>query len=139
MFASNLEQSSLRALCLGIHEIHDRALILANYSGVWFGDKVPYRRRMPVIPASHPITIIQTLLHHGPFATRRHDETVEVNLKPVGDRIVVDARCESAGADQGVAIEAASISNQSQLGRCVSRELSATTAYVYAEFSRAWR
>src|SRR5438046_6160838 len=107
MSSIHLKQSSFIAHFLAIHNIHDRALILANYSGVWFGDKVPYRRRMPVIPASHPITIIQTLLHHGPFATRRHDETVKVNLKPVGDRIVVDARCESAGADQGVAIEAA--------------------------------
>src|ERR1700716_654679 len=114
MFASNLEQSGLRTLSMGIHEIHDRALILANYSGVWFGDKVAHRRRMPVIPASHSAPIVQALLHDCPLAIRCHDEIVEVTLKPVSDRIVVDASCESACADQGFPIEAATISNQSQ-------------------------
>ena len=99
MFASDSEQGGLRRLGLSIHEIHDRALILADYSGVRFGKEIADRRRVPVIPASHSAPIVQTLLHDGPLALRSYDETVEVNLKSVGDRIVVDARGKSTRAD----------------------------------------
>src|SRR3981189_1192259 len=92
---------------------------------------------MPVITASHSASIIQTLLHNGPLPIRRYDKTVQVNLKSVGDRIVVYACGKSTGADRGFAIEAAALSNQAQLGGCVSRELSATAANVDAEFTGA--
>jgi hypothetical protein len=64
-----------------------------------------------VIAASHSTAIVQTLLHNRPFPIRRHHETVQVNLKSVGNRIVVDPRGKSAGTDQGFAIEAATVCN----------------------------
>ena len=63
---------------------------------------------MPMITARHSAPIVQSLLDDGPFARRSYDEIVQVNLETVGDRIVVDARGQSARSDQAFTIEAAS-------------------------------
>src|SRR5882724_9076436 len=54
-FMSDVEQGGLR---VSVHEIHDRALVLADYAGVWFGDEVAHRRGVPVVAASHPAPIV---------------------------------------------------------------------------------
>ena len=87
-----------------------------------------------MIAASQPASIVQTLLHDGPFALRSDDEAVEINLKSVGDGIVVDSRSEPAGANQPITIKTAAVCNQTQfLGR-VARMSAPTTAEVDAEF-----
>ena len=62
---------------------------------------------MPVIAARQPAAFVHPLLHDRPFAICGDDERVQVDLEAVGDRIVVDACGEAAGADQRVAVEAA--------------------------------
>ena len=117
---SDVEQGGLCGLRVSVHEIHDRALVLADYAGVWFGDEVAHRRGVPVVAASHPAPIVQSLLYHGPLAVRAHNEAMEIDLKAVGDRIVVDPRGEPTGVDQGFAIEAATLGDRSQFLRRVS-------------------
>ena len=102
---SDVEEGGLCELRVSVHEIHDRALVLTDYAGVRFGDEVAHRRGVPVVAASHAAPIVQSLLYHGPLAVRCHNKAMEVDLKSVGDRIVVDARGKPAGADQGFAIE----------------------------------
>src|ERR671924_2145728 len=106
MFASDVEKRGLRGLRSRIDEIHDHALIFADYSGMRFDDEIAYRRGVPVVTARHSAPVVQTLLHDGPLAVRGHDEAMEVNLESVGDRVVVDPRREPAGANQRFAIEA---------------------------------
>src|SRR5258708_32697679 len=122
MFASDLKERSLRWSSLSVDEIHDRALILAHYSGVRLRNEIANGGRVPVIPPRHAAPVIQTLLHDGPFAIRGHHETMQVDLKSIGDSVVVDARGEPAGADQGFAIKAATLGNQSQFIRRIARE-----------------
>src|SRR5262249_563336 len=132
IFAGDFEQRGLRRLRPVVDQIHDHALILANYSGVRFDDEIADRRRAPVIPARHPAPIVQALLHDGPLAIRRDDKTVQVNLKAVGDRVIVDARGQPAGADQGAAVEAAALRDTEQFLRRVAREPSSAAADVDA-------
>jgi hypothetical protein len=73
------------------------------------------------------------LLDDGPLAVGREHERVEINLKSVSDRVVVDASREPAGANQAVAIEADTPRNVKQFVRCLSRLPSTATANVYAE------
>ena len=72
-------------------------------------DEIADRCGAPVIAARHPAPVVQALLYDGPLAVRGDDEAVEVDLKAVGDRIVVDARREPAGPDQCFAVEAAAL------------------------------
>src|SRR5215470_1942010 len=100
MIVSDVEHGSLGGACSGINQIHDRALVLSDYSGVRLGDEVAHRRRVPVIAASQAAMIVQSLLDNSPLALGGQDEVVKVNLEPVGDRIIVDARGEAARADE---------------------------------------
>src|SRR5262245_27361055 len=136
ILAGDVEHRGLRRLRPGVDEVHDHALVLADYSGVWLDYEVADRRGTPVIAARHPAPIVQALLDDGPLAVRRDYETVEVNLKAVGDRIVVDARCKPACADQRFTVEAAALSDIEQFLRRVARESSAPAADVDAEFIR---
>src|SRR5436853_7882938 len=92
---------------------------------------------MPMIAAGHSAAVIQALLYYGPLAVRRDDEAVQVDLKAVSDRVVVDARGQTADADQGLTIKTASLAYLSQFVWCISREAAAATANVDAEFVRA--
>src|SRR5207237_531656 len=92
---------------------------------------------MPMIATRHSAAIVQALLHDGPLAVRRDDEAVQINLKAVNDRVVVDARGQTAGADQGFTIETATLTYLSQLVWCITREATAAAAKVDTEFIRA--
>src|SRR5215470_19825938 len=74
IFAGDFQERGLRGFRPVVDQIHDHALVLANYSGVRFGDEIADRRRAPMISARHPATIIQALLHDGPLAIRRDDK-----------------------------------------------------------------
>src|ERR1041385_602781 len=63
---------------------------------------------------------------------------MQVDLKAVGNRVVINSSGESAGTDQGVSIETASLCDQTKFVRCVSREPAATAADVKAELIRFW-
>ncbi len=97
------------------------------------------RGGVPVIAARHAASIVQALLHDGPFAVRGQDETMEVDLKPVGDRIVVDARGQAAGAHQRFAVESATVGDRAQFLRRVARKSAAAAANVDAELVGARR
>ncbi len=100
LFASDCQKRALRRSRLGIHEIHDEPLILADDAGVRFGDEIVDARGVPVIAARDAAAIVQALLNDGPFPVRRHDETMQIDLKSVGDGIVVDPRRQAACAHQ---------------------------------------
>src|SRR5947207_7875887 len=89
---------------------------------------------MPMVAAGHSAAIVQALLYYGPLAVRRDDEAVQVDLKAVGDRVVVDAGGQTAGADQGFAIKTAALAYLSQFVWCIAREAAAPAANVDAEF-----
>ena len=114
MLVRNLEHYSLRRGRFGVHEIHNRALVLADDSRVRLVHKIFHGRRMPVITARHSAAIVQALLYDGPLAVSRQDEAVQVNLKAVSNRVVVDARGQTTGANQGFAIETPTLAYLSQ-------------------------
>src|SRR5690349_4374107 len=97
-----IEQRALCSLGLSVNEVHDRALVLADDSRVWLGDEIAHRGRVPVITPRHAALIVQSLLDHGPLTVRSHDEVMQVDLKTVSDRVVVDASREPAGPHESV-------------------------------------
>src|SRR5437868_15145425 len=92
---------------------------------------------MPVITTRHAGAVIQALLYYGPLAVRRDDKAVQVNLKAVSDRVVVDARGQTAGPHQRFAVETAPLAYLPQFVWCVAREATAAPANVDTEFVRA--
>ena len=82
--------------------------MLADNSGVRLFNKILHRRRMPVIAARHPALIIQALLHNRPFTVRGDNETMQINLKAIADRIVVDRAVKLADAQDAFTVKAAS-------------------------------
>src|ERR1041384_2932549 len=94
---------------------------------------------MPVITTRHAVRVVQALLHHCPLALVADDEAVQVDLKAVGDRVVVNAGGESAGADECFAVEAVVFCECAQLVGRVARETTTTAADVKSELMRAWR
>src|SRR5437773_2082373 len=92
MFANDIQHRGLSRPGLNVHQISDRALMLSDYGRMRLGNKIFYRRRVPMIPARHATAIVQALLHHGPFTVVRHQETMQVDLKTIRNGIVVDAR-----------------------------------------------
>src|SRR5437660_4886857 len=85
-----IEHCILRRSRGGIHEIHDLALVLADYSSVRLAHKIFHRRRMPVIASGHAAAIVQALLYDGPLAVRRDPETMQANLKADNHLVVGD-------------------------------------------------
>ena len=51
---------------------------------------------------AHPF--VHPLLHDRPLALTRHDERMQVDLEAIGDRIVVNARRQPAGAHERLAV-----------------------------------
>src|SRR3989442_8325579 len=91
---------------------------------------------MPMITTRHAAAVIQALLYYGPLAVRRDDEAVQVNLKAVGDRIVVDARGQPAGAYQRFTIKTALRCYLTQFVWRIARKAAAAAADKNAEFVR---
>src|SRR4051794_5489106 len=91
MFTHNIEQSELRRFRLMVDQVQNGSLTFAGDSRVWLGDEISNACGVPVISPRQAGIVIQALLHNGPFALARDDERMKVNLKAIGDRIVVDA------------------------------------------------
>ena len=90
-----------------------------------------------MIAPRQPRLLVHALLDDGPLAVFREDEAVQVNLKAVGDGVVVDARGQAAGADQRIAVEARRLRDRPQLVGRVARVTAAAAADVDAELVRA--
>ena len=86
-----------------------------------------------MVTARQAVAIVQALLDHGPLAVCCHDEVVQVDLKAVGDGVVVDTRGEPAGTHESFPVEAASIPEQAQFGWSVSGKPAAASANVDSE------
>src|SRR4029078_12147193 len=97
-----------------------------------FGNKVAHCRGVPVITPRHSATVVQSLLHDAPLSLLCKDEAVQVDLKPVGDRVIVDTCGQSTGADQTFAVKSMSFGERAQFIRSVTRETTAATADVDA-------
>src|SRR5437867_6652541 len=95
--------------------------MLPNDTGVGFGDKIADTCRMPVIAPGQTAGIVQPLLNNGPLTFRRDDERMEIDLKTIGDGVVVDAGREPACANQRFAVESTAIGKSTQFLRSISR------------------
>ncbi len=93
---------------------------------------------MPVIAASEPGLDVHALLHHDPFAGGGHNEIVQVKLKAIGDRIVIDPRGKATGADQRLAFYSTGVGESEKFFRRLARVLSAAAANDDAQFMRLW-
>ena len=69
---------------------------------------------------------VHSLLHDRPIAFGREDERVQIDLKTVGDSVVVYAGGQAADPDQRVAVETVSIGERTQFVRSVARVFAAT-------------
>src|ERR1700752_5069091 len=83
--------------------------------------------------------IVKPLLHDGPLTFSGQDKAVEINLKPVADRVVVHTGREPAGSDQILAVESPALGDQAQFLRRVSREAATSSADVDAQLVRSRR
>ena len=70
---------------------------------------------MPVISARRALLSVESLLDHGPLAGDCEHERVQIDLEAVGNGVVVDAGRQTAGADEGVAVETQAIRKHAQL------------------------
>lgn len=131
------EQCVLSRFCPVVRKVENRSFVLTCDSGVWLGHEVADICGVPVIATRFAGCVVQTLLHHSPFARAGHDKRVQINLKSVGDGVVVDASGKAAGADQFFPIPALLVRQQAKFGGRVTRVTTATSADVNTEFVRA--
>src|SRR5205814_8797029 len=97
LFLRDREHRRLRRFGAPIYQIHDIALMLSDNCSMWIRDKVAHICGMPVITPRQSAGPIHSLLHYGPLASRTHDKAVQIELKSVGNRIVIDSRRKPAG------------------------------------------
>src|SRR5262245_20548000 len=83
-----------------------------------------------MVTARHAASIVQALLDHSPVAIRGEDEAVEIDLKAICDRIVVDARSQPTCAHQSIAVEAATVGDRTEFVRRIARESAAPAANI---------
>src|SRR5579884_1054516 len=100
MFVRDAEYRVLSGPGLNIHQVHDRTLMLADNRGVRSASEVADRGGMPMVAARQPGGLVHALLHHRPITSVADNEGVQVELKSVGDRIVIHAGSEAAGAHE---------------------------------------
>jgi len=113
--ASDVEEDMLGLVGAGVDEVEDGALGFANDRCVRIGDEVANSGRVPMIAAGEAIALVHALLHDCPLTGFVDDERVEVELKAIGDGVVVDAGGEAAGAGEILAVEAGTGGELNQL------------------------
>src|SRR6186713_718841 len=91
---------------------------------------------MPVVTASETAGLVHALLHDRPVAVLCENERVQVDLKAVAHRVVVDASGEAAGSHEGVAVETRAIRDLSKFVRRLTRLSAATAADINPELVR---
>src|SRR5207247_7355904 len=85
-----------RLRCATIGQVDDFALQRTVYRAVRLIYKIGNGRRVPVIAARLTLVTINALLHDGPFAVGRHEETVQIEVESILHRGAVDLRDETA-------------------------------------------
>src|SRR5436190_14151105 len=115
ILARDSQHRVLRRYCALVDEIADDTLRFADDRRVRLAREVAYGRRMPVVAAGEPRRDVHSLLYDGPLARARHDEAVEINLKAIGDRVVVDARRQPTRLRERLAVDAAPTGNGPEL------------------------
>src|SRR5579884_1310564 len=115
MFVRDAEYRVLSGPGLNIHQVHDRALMLADNRGVRSASEVADRGGMPMVAARQPGGLVHALLHHRPITSVADNEGVQVELKSVGDRIVIHAGSEAAGAHEIFAIQWNALGDRTKL------------------------
>src|SRR3954469_256991 len=105
-----------------------------NDPGMRAGNEIANRSRMPVIAACETCGVIHALLHDSPFTVRGQNERVYIKLKPITDRIVINARSQTARPNERIAIEPFTAGQCTQFIRCSARVLATASAEVDAEF-----
>src|SRR5579883_513492 len=106
---NDIEQGELRRFCVPIDKVHDLALLFADNPSMWIRSEVPNSRRMPVIAACHSACVIEPLLDDRPFPFGSDDESVQIDLEAIGDRVVVDSCCETTGSNERLPVETAAL------------------------------
>src|SRR4029453_4806048 len=107
--------------------------MLADDAGVRRAGEVPHGRRVPVITSRETTRAIQALLDDGPLPCLRHYERMQIDLKAVGDGVVVAPRRQAADADELVAGESGVVGNRAQLVRRPARVAPTAAADVDPE------
>src|SRR4051794_30559049 len=108
--------------------------MLSDNCGMWIRDEVAHICGMPVIPPRQSAGPIHSLLHYGPLASRTHDKAVQIELKSVRNRIVIDSCRKPAGARQSVAIKTPERANCAKFIGCFARMVSTAAANTNSQF-----
>src|SRR6185503_17732193 len=82
-------------------------------------------------------SLVETLLYDRPRAGRGQHERMQVDLKAVGDRVVVDARSQPARANERVAVQTQAVCQRAELRWSVPRMPAASATDVDAQLRRA--
>src|SRR5437867_3790936 len=91
---------------------------------------------MPMIAPRRTCGGIHALLNHGPLALSCHYKRVQIELKPVLDRRVVDFGGETAVPDQGVTLQPVLVGDGKELVWCQARMLAPAAANIYPKLLR---
>src|SRR5450755_2330786 len=89
---------------------------------------------MPMVTASESRCAVHSLLDHGPITVRRDNECVQVDLKSVGDAVIVDLCRQAAGAYQLFAIQTLPVGDHPQFVGRLPRLFAPAAAHEQAEF-----
>src|SRR5581483_5979504 len=89
----NCEHRALRLFCARVYQVQNLSLRFANNRSMRIRYEIANRRRVPVISPRQPIFWIHPLLHHSPFARSRNHKRMQIELKSVGNRVIVHACC----------------------------------------------
>src|SRR5262249_23325637 len=117
----HIQHCGLSGSGLGIDKIQNRALAFTNDSRVRLRYEIPNAGGMPVISSRQTRLIVKPLLNDSPFSRGSNNKAVEINLKSVLNRIVVNSGRQTASANQVFAVKPASAGNGSQFSRRVPR------------------
>jgi hypothetical protein len=102
-------QRRLRLRSSAVDKIENLALRLSHNRGVRLGCEVANTRRMPMIPTRQTALRVHALLRHRTFARLRDHKRVQVELKPIADRIIIHTRGKPARASEFLTIQAGSL------------------------------
>src|SRR5580704_2051372 len=105
---------------------HDRAVRLTS--------KIAHGCGMPVITPRHTADGVHALLDDGPRAGSQNHKRMQVQLKAVANRVVIDSRCQATCARQFVAIESCAHSKATKLIWRANRIPAAPPAYRNSQF-----
>jgi hypothetical protein len=83
-----------------------------------------------------PAVAVHSLLDHDPVSVIGHDETVEIEIKPILDRRTVDLGNQPTRPGECRAIETDPITDRDKLMRRLARDTAAPTANMDAELTR---